>query len=372
MSASLIPLRLGLQQRVLPVYRVPFFEALANACTGGLGVFAGKARPGESIEEAKGLEKAVYFPARNRHWLRGPLYICWQSGFLTWLEVWQPDILVAEANPRYLRTPAAIDWMHGRGRPVIGWGLGAPAINGLLAGFRRGPRQDFVSRFDALLVYSRRGAEEYAALGFNREHIFVAPNAMAPRPPNPPPERPLPTSPATVLFVGRLQERKRVDLLLRSCAALPENMRPRLWVVGDGPARAELETLAGQVYPETQFWGAQYGDNLDKLFRGADLFVLPGTGGLAVQQAMSFGLPVVVADGDGTQSDLVRPENGWCVPPGDLPALQTALASALADLPGLRRMGAESFRIVAQEVNVEAMVEAFAACINTVMKKGAA
>ena len=42
---TLIPLRLGLVQRVLPSYRVPFFDALARACAGGLGLFAGQPRP---------------------------------------------------------------------------------------------------------------------------------------------------------------------------------------------------------------------------------------------------------------------------------------------------------------------------------------
>jgi glycosyltransferase involved in cell wall biosynthesis len=83
---------------------------------------------------------------------------------------------------------------------------------------------------------------------------------------------------------------------------------------------------------------------------------------------MSFGLPVIVAAGDGTQSNLVRPGNGWSVPPGDSQALETTLAAALADLPGLRRKGEESFRIVSEEVNVELMVEAFAACIRSVVK----
>jgi glycosyltransferase involved in cell wall biosynthesis len=332
-------------------------------------VFAGKARQGEMIEAAVQLEQAVYFPALNRHFLGGALYLCWQSGFVTWLDTWQPEALVVEANSRYLHTPAAVRWMHARRRPVIGWGLGAPAAAGAFANFRRGVRQNFLRQFDALLVYSRRGAEEYTEMGFDPQHIFVAPNAMARRPQKPPPARPLPAGPATVLFVGRLQERKRVDLLLQACAALPANLQPRLWVVGDGPARGELEALAQQVYPSAQFWGPQFGVPLDQLFSQADLFTLPGTGGLAVQQAMSFGLPVIVAAGDGTQSDLVRPGNGWSVPPGDLQALQATLATALTDLPGLRRRGVESFRIVTEEVNVEIMVAAFAACIRSLGKE---
>jgi glycosyltransferase involved in cell wall biosynthesis len=40
-----------------------------------------------------------------------------------------------------------------------------------------------------------------------------------------------------------------------------------------------------------------------------------------MQQAMAHGLPVVVAEADGTQRELVRPGNGWLVVPGDLPGL---------------------------------------------------
>jgi glycosyltransferase involved in cell wall biosynthesis len=74
---------------------------------------------------------------------------------------------------------------------------------------------------------------------------------------------------------------------------------------------------------------------------------------------MSHGLPVIVAQGDGTQEDLVRPENGWQVKPGDLTALSQALGAALAAPQRLRQMGAESFRIVSHEVNLESMVSSF-------------
>jgi glycosyltransferase involved in cell wall biosynthesis len=220
-------------------------------------------------------------------------------------------------------------------------------------------------QFDALISYSVRGAEQYAALGYPADRIFVAPNATAPAPTFPLParlpgfgERPV------ALYVGRLQARKRLDDLIRACAALPESLQPRLIIVGDGPERETLEALARQVYPHSEFPGAKFGADLTPYFTSADLFVLPGTGGLAVQEAMSYGLPVIVAQGDGTQDDLVRPGNGWQIPDEDYPALLRALQVALSDPARLRRMGGESYRIVREEINIEKMVEVFMLAVN--------
>lgn len=364
-----IPYRLGVIQRVLPTYRMPFFDSLARACVGGLGLLAGQPRADEFIETGSAPQAARLFAANNQHILPGPLYVCRQAGVRSFLEEWQPDALVVEANPRYISTPGAVRWMHSRHRPVIGWGLGAPSPRGMLAGLRRAARRAFLGQFDALVAYSRQGAEQYCQAGFPVERVFVAPNAVAARPVEPAPDR----SPgfeggrASVLFVGRLQARKRIDLLLQACAELPEPLRPRLWIVGDGPARAEMEALAGRILPSALFFGARRGAELDALFSAADIFALPGTGGLAVQQAMSFGLPIIVAEGDGTQSDLVRPENGWMVAPGRLDTLASCLADALGDPTRLRRMGQASYRIVREEVNLERMVDVFTEVVNFVI-----
>lgn len=357
------PGKLGLQQRVLPTYRAPFFDLLAEACDGGMSLFTGSPRPVEGISTTDRLRVARYHPGKNIHLSRGGLYSCYQIGLLSWLKDWDPDALIVEANPRYLSTPAAVRWMHGRGRPVVGWGLGAAPLSGLLAGFRNQRRALFLKQFDALIAYSQRGADEYAALGFPREKIFVAHNSVATRPASALPRRPSAFNPQpTILFVGRLQRRKQIDSLLRACAQLPE--KPRLIIVGDGPERERLEGLARELYPSTEFAGARHGAELSPYFEAADLFVLPGTGGLAVQQAMSYGLPVIVAQGDGTQDDLVRKENGWQIPPDDFEALLFVMKEALSDVARLRRMGDESYRIVREEINLEKMVETFVTTLN--------
>jgi glycosyltransferase involved in cell wall biosynthesis len=365
------PGRLGVQQRVLPIYRASFFDLLAGSCTGGLSVFAGQPLPREGIAPADELQVADFTLARNRHIFdpSSSLYLCWQGGLLRWLEGWQPDVLIVEANPRYLSTRLAVHWMRQRGRMVVGWGLGAPVLSGPLASLRSWERLSLLRSLDGVIAYSRRGAEEYRALGLPAERVFVAPNAVEERPVAPPSshppvfgERPV------VLFVGRLQARKRLDILFSACTALPVELQPRLIIVGDGPARAEFETLAQTIYPGTEFVGARHGSELEPYFAAADVFVLPGTGGLAVQQAMAHSLPVIVAQGDGTQDDLVRPENGWQVRPDDPEALRAALSTALNDPARLRQMGTESYRIVEEEVNLEAMVSAFVGVLNQLVR----
>ncbi len=354
--------KLSLQQRVVPAYRAPFFEALGRACRGGLSVFAGQPLPQENIQTADRLEGIKFTSGVNRH-LFDPssrFYQCWQPGLPAWLETQDPDVLVVEANPRYPTTIQAIHWMHARRRKVLGWGLGAPPISGFLAGWRKLSRLRLLNKLDAVIAYSQRGAQEYQALGLPANRVFVAPNAVTTRPQQPPPKRPaLFTGRPKVLFVGRLQERKRLDLLLEASARLLEERQPDIWIVGDGPASPHFKEIAARIYPRAEFTGELRGEALEPYFNQADLFVLPGTGGLAVQQAMAHGLPVIVAQGDGTQDDLVRAKNGWRVHPGDVNDLYRTLEAALSDPLRLREMGEESYRIVADEINLESMVTAF-------------
>ena len=348
--------RLALQQRVLPGYRVPFFDLLAGSCENGMSLFAGLPRPIEMISSGK-TQIAELRQADNIHLFGGAFYLCHQKGLINWLEEWNPDSLIVEANPRNISTSSAVKWMHTRGRKILGWGLGAPRVNGL----RKQGWFSFLSQFDTLIAYSQRGAQEYAALGFPREKIFVAHNSVSSAPTFD--LRPSTFNlPPTILFVGRLQARKRIDSLLRACAEMES--KPRLVIVGDGPERAALELLAKDVYPAADFIGEKHGAEVKPYFAEADLFVLPGTGGLAVQEAMSYGLPIIVAKGDGTQDDLVREGNGWQISADDYGVLVSTMKNALSDMARLRKMGMESFRIVSEEINIQKMVDVFVKALN--------
>jgi len=151
----------ALQQRVLPMYRAGFVDALAARCGGGLSLFAGSPHQGETIVAAERLHAARWTHARNVHLLRGAAYFCYQRGLSAWLARADPQALILEANPRYLSSPPAIEWMRSRGRPVLGWGLGAPSSGVLTAWLRR----RFLRGLSAIIAYSTRGAAEFAAAG---------------------------------------------------------------------------------------------------------------------------------------------------------------------------------------------------------------
>jgi glycosyltransferase involved in cell wall biosynthesis len=330
-------------------------------------VYAGQPWAEEAMGPRGWPKTAQAWPGRNFYLFRGGLRLVWQRGILKWLGSFQPEAMILEANPRNLSNSRIVAWMQAHKGPVVGWGLGAPPFIGPLAKIQNLRRHTYLQNFDALITYSRRGAQEFAAAGFDPQRIYIAPNAITPSPAGQVPDRPLQLDePATLLFVGRLQARKRVDDLLMACAKLPENIRPQLWIVGEGPARTELQSLARQTYPRAYFYGDRRGSDLDELFNQADLFVLPGTGGLAVQQAMAHALPVIVAEADGTQADLVRPENGWCLQTPGPSSLRIVLQQALSDRVRLRRMGLASWKIVREEINIEKMVEVFLRALQTI------
>jgi len=364
-------IRVGIQQRVIPTYRAPFLELLAKDPEIDLGVIAGEPRPMERISIVHQLAGAEYSLIENQHFLNGKFYFCIQPRLKDWVLKWQPDILIVEANPRYLSTPEAIKWMKKKGKPVIGWGLGVPQNSGILSFFRNNSRRQFLNSFTAMIAYSQKGAQQYINAGFSSENVYVAMNATASAPKGPPPLRPIWDHEyiPVLLYVGRLQARKKLDVLIAACSQLPEKIQPNLWIVGEGPIKNDLVNLARKVYPRTQFWGEKFGDDLSRIFLKADLFVLPGTGGLAVQQAMAHALPVIVAEGDGTQSDLVSTSSGWNIKPDDQRELIDTIKSALEDPMVLRQKGLNAYQTVQLKVNIEQMVAVFKqACFETLSR----
>lgn len=156
----------------------------------------------------------------------------------------------------------------------------------------------------------------------------------------------------TVITVSRLVRRKGHDTLLQ---AWPRVLRrvpdARLVVVGAGPMRRRLERAAGrpELRDSVRFLGQLPTRELVARLGASDLFVAPCRDvlgglmveglGLAVLEASSTGLPVVVGRSGGSSDTVVDDRTGLLVRADDSDALAAGIANLLLDQERARRMG---------------------------------
>ncbi len=147
-----------------------------------------------------------------------------------------------------------------------------------------------------------------------------------------------------VTFVSRLVLEKGLDLFADVIEGLEARGVPhRSLIVGDGPAREEME----KRLPKTLFTGYLEGDDLARAYASSDLFLFPSeteTFGNVTLEAMASGLPTVCADATGSNALVESGETGLLVPPGDAEAFLKATARLVEDAPLRRQMGRQAAR----------------------------
>lgn len=137
------------------------------------------------------------------------------------------------------------------------------------------------------------------------------------------PEAPL------LLYVGRLGREKNIGSLKEVLRALPG---VRFALVGDGPARRELE-IAFDGLPAV-FSGTRRGEELTAAYASADALVFPSTTetlGLAMLEALSSGLPVLAARAGASDEVVEDNVSGLLYEPGDTGALVEAVRRIVED-----------------------------------------
>ena len=157
-----------------------------------------------------------------------------------------------------------------------------------------------------------------------------------------------------MLYAGKLQARKHPEDLLGAASRLQNcGVRFHIVIVGSGEMAEELVELAGRLGLENlHFHGFANQSALPQIYGASDVFVLPSeneTWGLAVNEAMCAGLPIVASAEIGCAADLVRTGvNGQTFAAGDVEGLASALHPILVDAEIRRRMGLASSDIISR------------------------
>ena len=187
-----------------------------------------------------------------------------------------------------------------------------------------------------------------------------------------------------VLFAGKLIEKKQPLKVIEAFAHAAAVARARgvaepwLLMAGDGPLRAECEAFAARlgIADRVRMTGFLNQSEMPRAYAAADIFVLASklheTWGLVVNEAMNFGLPIIVSDRVGCAADLVRSgENGRIVPHDDTAKLADAMLR-LALQPETRRAFGERSADIVRDYSIEAAADGIVtACRATEARRGA-
>lgn len=160
-----------------------------------------------------------------------------------------------------------------------------------------------------------------------------------------------------VIAVGNLRDRQKgIDILLRALALVSDDSINAI-VVGDGPQRAELESLSRQLglRDRVEFHGASC--RVPDLLARSRVFALPSRyEGMpnALLEAMVSGLPVIAAAVGGVSEIVTDGETGLIIPPEDPKALAKAITRLLADEGLAGRLGRSARASVQCEFTIAA------------------
>jgi glycosyltransferase involved in cell wall biosynthesis len=159
--------------------------------------------------------------------------------------------------------------------------------------------------------------------------------------------------------VGRLHRQKGLDWLIR---ALPPLLRTfpdvDLVVVGHGPDRAALESLARERGVRSRVHFSGWRDDVPEILAGSQLLLLPSRWeGMpnVVLEAMASGLPVVATRAEGVEELLGSEPSGQIVDFGDSDALVASVAAVLRDPQRGREMGSANRQRAAAYFSLDRM-----------------
>jgi glycosyltransferase involved in cell wall biosynthesis len=192
---------------------------------------------------------------------------------------------------------------------------------------------------------------------------MVVPNGLSPlertqfpRPPE------LHVDTFNLLTVGRLDRVKGHHLAIQAVAALEPEVNAHLHILGDGPSRSELATLAGSLGVAARVHLQGFQRNVYDYIAHCDALLMPSLHeGLpyTLLEAMALGIPVIASRVGGLAEVIEDGRTGLLLPPEDAPALAAAIRQLQRDA-GLRaRLGAAALEIQRSRYSLNAMTESY-------------
>jgi len=182
----------------------------------------------------------------------------------------------------------------------------------------------------------------------------------------------IPAGKPVLLFVGRLDKEKFLDLVIRALAKVASQIPVTLVIAGVGAERNKLERLAADLNMQSNiiFTGFVPDEDLPNLYTLADCFIMAGTAELqsiATMEAMASGLPVLAVRAMALPELVRNGENGFLFEHGNINQMAEQIVMLLGDESLRQKMDQASLQII-QSHNIDRVIEEFEALYKEVAK----
>jgi len=176
-----------------------------------------------------------------------------------------------------------------------------------------------------------------------------------------------------ILTVGRLVLVKNIEMQIEAMAkVINKNLNVELWIVGDGPERKKIEVRSKELELENSIKFLGWQDNLEKYYNQVDCFLLTSNAegwGMAVVEAASYELPIIMTD-VGLASEVIKNgESGIVIPIGNQKALENAMIKIIEDEDLRKKLGENAKEVVKKLPTKEETLELMKKSWEKAMKK---
>lgn len=374
-----MPIRVSIVQPALPAYRTPVFRELAARDGLSIRLYFGE-QPNLSNAEPTGFAAT---PIRTRTVRFKGQSVLFQPQLLSLATAKRSDVLVAPWNTRSVLLGPALDRARRGGVGTVVWGHGFSKRE---SPRRLAMRDRLACKADAVAFYNNAGADAFRARnpGYLERGggVFVAINSLDQREIqiareeclNRPDElgrfrgdHALPDGGPVAIFVSRLLEENRVDLLLGATALIPELTTV---VIGKGPDKQRLEGIARTlgIADRVRFPGPIYGEpNIAPWYLSSQVFVYPVNIGLSAMHALGYGVPIVTSDDIASHNPEIEAVedgvNALLYKDGDVEAMAAAIRVLTGDRERHAAYSEAARQTVIERFNVPKMVDGLEAAI---------
>lgn len=370
-------MKVALFQPNLSHYRIPVFDLLGMQPGIELRVYAG--RMNKTIPGNKGGAGFEYLPTTIRQIrIKGHRLLFMQKQ-VDVINQKKADVVILPWDIHYLSLLPALALARRRGVRVLLWGQGYSKQNNVIA---NGVRELLGGWSDGVILYTRTIAQRLInENGFTPEKVFVAQNALDQTPIQAARRKVLADRLAlntfrenlglnperTILFVSRLKPENKIDMLFEGLQLLRrEQPDARLVIVGDGPERHRLQTLANRMGQGDAiiFGGAIYEEEkLAPYMLSAAVFCFPKYIGLSLMHAFGYGLPVATSIEKynfGPEIEaLIDGVNGLLFRAGDVDDMVCKWKTLLGDARLQASLSAAARKQVLEKYTIDNMVQGF-------------